>query len=236
MAQVMVRSPQVKAEISRCAQLVQNCAGDASYVVYAILDPMREDPSCTYAGLPIYVGETRNVGGRIMEHFRTACSEMAKDTGREPYIRRMLESGVVAPFVVLQRLESRIDSLDAEIRWSQAFLAKGYPLTNLSPGQRKAMSGEKIEKTIRYVQWATSISDAMADGLRIAASCHWCGRVSIFQPSDFLAYFNPWQALRNIRAMAAHCHSCGTRYDHTLVRRHETVVAVAPPDSLDWEP
>jgi hypothetical protein len=145
----------------------------------------------------------------------------------------MLESGVVAPFVVLQRLESRLDSLEAEIRWSQAFLAKGYPLTNLSPGQRKAMTRENRE-TIRYVQWATSINDAIEDGLRIAASCHWCGRVSIFHPSEFLAYFSPCQTLRKIRAMAANCQAAA-RDTTTLVRRHETVVAVVPPNALDWE-
>lgn len=230
-----MRSPRVKDEISRCAQLVQQSAGDANYVVYAILDPTQEDPFGTYAGLPIYVGETRNVGGRIMQHFRTACSATAADTGRMPYIRRMLESGVVAPVAVLQRLETRIDSLAAEIRWSQAFLAKGYPLTNLSPGQRNAMSADKIEKTIRHVQWATSIGSAIQDGLRISAKCDWCGRVSIFQPCEFLAYFGPWEATRRIRQMASHCHTCGEPYSHTLVRQHEAAIAVTPQDYLSWE-
>ena len=235
MAQALVCSPQVKAGISHCAQMAQQSAGDARYVVYAILDPTQEDPFGIYPGLPIYVGETCRVRDRVMEHFQTACRKTAKEHGRMPHIRQLLQREVVTPVVVLQRLDTRIDTVEAEIRWSQAFLAKGYPLTNMSPGQRKAMSAEKIEQSIRIVQWDAPIYSTIKDGLRISASCDWCGRVSIFQPEEFLAYFSPKDPVRRIRQMASHCNTCGEPYEHAFARRDEEAVAFTPHNYLDWE-
>lgn len=235
MAQALVCSSKVKAGIARRVKAAQHSADDARYVVYAILDPTQRDPSRSYRGLPIYVGETGDFGSRVMGHFEAACGETARETGRIPYIRRLLREGVVPRFAVLQRFNSRIDAIEAEIRWSQTLLSKGYPLTNLRPWQCEVLPADKIEERVRTQQWATSIECGIEAGVRISASCDWCGRVSIFQPSEFLAYFSPWEALRNIRAMAANCHSCGSGYDHAIVRRHEAVVAVAPPSALDWE-
>lgn len=235
MAQALEHSPQIKAEISRCAEVAQHSAGEARYVVYAILNPTQADPFSDYPGLPIYVGETQNVAARIKSHFWQACKANPKKLGRDTYIRKLFIQATVPSVVILQRVDTRFDALEAETRWAQIFLAKGYPLTNEIFVQRQALQADEIERRLEIRKWATPIQNAIDAGLRISASCDWCGRVSVFQPAEFQSYFLPREPISEIRKMASRCQTCGAEYAHTIMRRHEVTVAFTPLNYGDWE-
>lgn len=236
MAEVLEWSRDLAAEIFQCAKTAQQDAGDARYVVYAILDPTKPDPHEMFAGMPIYVGETSDFGTRVIKHFEQACDATQKLSGRRAYIRDLASDGVVAQFVILQWLDNRFDARAAETRWAQALLAKGYPLTNLCSYQSQILSADELESCLTRQSWGTSIADATAAGLRISASCDWCGRGRIFRPDEFLTCFGRWEPLKLIREMASCCYGCGEPYEHKIVRRHEGVAAFASMASVDWEP
>jgi hypothetical protein len=102
-AQALDCPPQVKAEISRCAEVAQHSAGEARYVVYAILDPTQADPFGDYQGLPIYVGETQNIAARVKAHFEEAYRANPKNLGRHTCIRKLITEAKIPSVVIRKR-------------------------------------------------------------------------------------------------------------------------------------
>lgn len=235
MANVLGWSQALSAEIFQCAKIAQQDAGDARHVVYAILDPTKQDAHGVFHGMPFYVGETGDIGARVINHFERACGDLQKLSGVRANIRGLLDASVIATFVILQWFDQRFDGREAETRWAQALLAKGYPLTNLPPFQSQILSPEELEGCLARHRWGTSIADATAAGLQISASCDWCGRGRMFRPDEFLNCFGEWESLKRIREMASCCHGCGEPYVHKILRQHERVAAFTPMTTENWE-
>ena len=228
------RFSHLNGKLQQMIESVEQCAGAARYVVYAIIDPTREDPCRVYPGVPVYVGETGVIGVRIGDHLHRACSSLMNPSGPTSVIQGLMAHGIVPPFAILERFGTKFEARQAEILWSQDFLRRGYPLTNRYSWQNTLLDADMLKERLTIEAWSTALCRAIEAGLRIVASCEWCGRTSALQPSEFVGYFGRRAPLRSIAEMTESCVSCGCENKHRIVGADEEV-REAPGCSLDWE-
>lgn len=113
----------------------------APFVVYVILDLTRPDPLGQLAGTPLYVGQTAKAGTRAFDHFRNALIDGASPGSIKEELLRLAKTGVLPVIEILQRCDTRRQSLHFENCWAQWFLRQGYHLFNRLAHQNSVRAG-----------------------------------------------------------------------------------------------
>ena len=152
------------------ARFAQKARG-ARYVVYAILNPTKNDLTTRYHALPFYVGETKNARKRSLSHMRHALMQRDLHQPARSEIYRIMQANKLPEFIVLERCWTRADSLEAELRWSQQLLRWNYSLSNCLPGQSSIISKRHYERLIANRLWKLTLAEAHAAGISLTVLC-----------------------------------------------------------------
>ncbi len=163
----------LKALRSQARQIVQ----EAPYAVYALLDPgdpnEPSEPSL-FDGTPFYVGQSCNIETRIASHLRSPQHLTAKSPLVHRHIAWLYAVGRLPRLAILETVQTRSQSLMAELRWGQHMLRAGFELANNSSDFACLMDSEQLELWLDYRRGNMQANDAVQEGVAIVHPCT-CG-------------------------------------------------------------
>lgn len=197
--------------IDAMAEEADLAAGPAAYVVYLIVDPARTDPAGQFPGLPLYVGETSQFSKRLKTHMRVALSRRGTKGSVHNEIYRMAELGLLPQFTILETCPSRAASLEAEIRWAQHLLGKGYTLFNRLDGQAAPVNETEYRRYQSKRLWHLTLEEAYLAKISMSVRCPG----GCFEVPVDIGYYaggdDPYQRLSVVKRQLKPCGCCGKR-------------------------
>ncbi|WP_156424730.1 hypothetical protein [Novosphingobium fuchskuhlense] len=180
-----------------------------AHVNYVVIDPTVPDPGGVFPGLPIYTGQSADVGQRILAHLRHAAV-VPHDPG--PLYERMatlIHSGTMPIFRILQVHRTRAQAIVAETTWAQRLLRSGARLLNIAPDQSRILTPASIRRMQRVGLFGLSLVDADVAGLGLRVSCRGGCTTLTIQPRALARRYREHLTLRSVRRRMSHCHVCG---------------------------
>lgn len=180
-----------------------------AHVNYVIIDPMVPDPGGIFPGLPIYTGQSADVGQRILAHLRHAAV-IPHDPG--PLYARMatpIHGGRMPIFRILQVHRTRAQAIVAETTWAQRLLRSGARLLNIAPDQSRILTPASVRRMQRVGLLGLSLVEAEEAGLGLRVSCRGGCTPQTLQPRALARHFREQLTLRTVRRRMSHCHVCG---------------------------
>jgi len=162
---------QIQAEVLRAAE-VQKLGG---WITYLIRDPRYPDHRGNGAGMPIYIGQSKEFPKRVLKRFMSSEKLARKKDSIERRVTDLLHADVVVRYEALERMPTRLSSLVSETNWIKRCRNAGYDLCNNLEEQR--FGGPPID---RYGIPETRLApflleEAIQDQVDIMVSCSTCG-------------------------------------------------------------
>ena len=221
---------ETKGRIEAIASEFGSAIGTSPFAVYVILDPARPDPSGTYPGLPLYVGESSNPAGRARSHLRHALGGKGSELSVQAEILRMIAAGNWPIFAVLEKCKTRADSLEAELRWSQQLLRQGYRLFNRLPGQSRIIAKPHYNTLISNRVWKLTVREADSAYIRMTLACtDGCFETEVnirhYASPDF-----PSRKLSALKNTIEPCARCGSRLAIKVREQNGRLAVWSPAD------
>jgi len=187
-------------------------AESAPYVVYALLDPgepgvqFEEGP---FNGTPFYVGQSCEIERRLRRHFRRSQKLNPDSQMVHRHIAGLFAIGRLPRLAILETVQTRGQSLMAELRWGQRLMRNGYELANTSPDIGRIMGVEELTAWLDFRRCAMLASEAAHEGVVIVHSCT-CGHVNRWiDPADYAACWPKRLRVSKIASRTQQCPACG---------------------------
>lgn len=179
------------------------------HVNYVIIDPTVPDPERVFPGMPIYTGQSADVGQRILAHLRHAAV-IPHDPG--PLYERLaalIHGGTMPIFRILQVDRTRAQAIVAETTWAQRLLRSRARLLNIPPDQSRILTPSSVRRMQRARLFGLSLADAREAGLGLRITCRGGCASHTLQPRALARHFREHLTLRSVRRRMSHCHACG---------------------------
>jgi hypothetical protein len=182
----------VDAELARAIQQTQ--AG--GWITYAIQDPSKPDLFGDANGLLVYVGQSKEFGKRVRNWMRLAGSATTEPADEiAGFLYRIMASGFVPRFLVLDRTASALDSLVSEANHARRLVKNGYPLANKWKEHREdGPSFDRYSVPTKRL-WDMTWEDASASRIQMVLICKEIGLTQIVD----LSVWPPKMRLNQIR-------------------------------------
>lgn len=149
----------------------------APFVIYALLDPGDLDGRCEQTppnSTPFYVGQSCEIQARIVCHLRSPQNLSTGSQLVHRHIASLFAAGRLPQLAILETVQTRSQSLMAELRWGQHMLRAGYQLANNSPDFARLMSDAELKLWFDYRRSQMLACDAVSEGIVIVHMCT-CG-------------------------------------------------------------
>ena len=179
--------------------------GDTEYVTYLVRDPRGTDKR-GMPGLPIYIGQTKELSTRALSRFQK-CEKEAAARGKDCVQKRvaeMLHQGVVAQYEVIDRQRTLLASLVSETNFVRAAVSRGYDMANNVAFQARAAPSIRPQEIPEEWLWKFTLPEAIEDGLEVVLVCSECHAWLPLPASAFAAAEEPPKELSDIRRNAAY--------------------------------
>jgi hypothetical protein len=154
-------------------------AEGAPYVIYALLDPGEPGLPFTegpFNGMPFYVGQSCEIERRLRRHFRKSQKLNPDSQMVHRHIAGLLAIGRLPRLTILEVVQTRSQSLMAELRWGQRLMRDGYELANNSPDIGRIMGVDELTAWLDFRRSSMLAIEAAQEGVVIVHSCT-CGHV-----------------------------------------------------------
>lgn len=208
---------------SNFAQMRQRIAEEVSkarahespgvWVTYLARDPRRPDMKGNPAGWPIYVGQTDQFGRRVSNHLKKSEKLARKGDGIKSQLKKLLHSGVVPAFEVLDQQPTRLRSLVSETNFARLCRSRGYEIANKRTLQNRAGPPVSASDLPSKWLWEFTLEQGIQDNLRIEVCCSNCRTSFSLELAAFQGLAVPPKYLRDIREYEIWanepCGSCG---------------------------
>lgn len=187
-------------------------AEGATYVVYALLDP--GEPGLQFAegpfnGIPFYVGQSCEIERRLSRHFRKSQKLNPDSQMVHRHIAGLFAIGRLPRLTILETVQTRSQSLMAELRWGQRLMRDGYELANTSPDIGRIMGVEELTAWLDFRRSSMLASEAAREGVVIVHTCT-CGLVNRWiGPADYAACWPKRLRVSKIANRTQQCPACG---------------------------
>lgn len=191
---------------------VRHEAEGAPYVVYALLDP--GEPGMQFAegafnGTPFYVGQSCEIERRLRRHFRKSQKLNPDSQMVHRHIAGLLAIGRLPRLAILEAVQTRSQSLMAELRWGQRLMRDGYELANTSPDIGRIMGVEELTAWLDFRRSSMLASEAAREEVVIVHNCT-CGHVNRWiDPADYAAVWPKRLRVSKIANRTQQCPGCG---------------------------
>jgi hypothetical protein len=206
----------VREEVERIGKL----ATGAAYFIYLILDPTKEDPRGYYEeGLPLYVGQTKQMRARADSHMRDGGGGSTDDTIKGDRLKPIMDQYIVPTFRLLDTAPTHLTSLIAETVWARRHVWLGYELANCWPEHLIAKRPNGLASIPPVRLRRLTVAEAIEDEVTVALACRRC---DTYAEVD-LESLNPNVKLATIRARKPTCAICGS-----------PMFRLKKPDALTW--
>lgn len=184
----------------------------APYAIYALLDPgdpNQFDEPGPFNGTPFYVGQSCNVEARLAKHLRLPQHLTAESQLVHRHIAWLFAVERLPRLAILDTVQTRSQSLMAELRWGQHLLRAGFELANNSVDFAQLMSDDELEFWLDYRRAHMQASDAIQESVAIVHTCT-CGHEDRWvDPADHTLRRSKRLRLARIIAETRECPSCG---------------------------
>ncbi len=187
------------------------------HVNYCIVDPTVPDPEGVFPGMPIYTGQSADVGQRILAHLRHAAV-IPHDPG--PLYERLaaLIHGRTMPIIrILQVHRTRAEAIVAETIWAQRLLRSQARLLNIPPDQSRILTPSSVRRMQRVGLFGLSLADAREAGLGLRVSCRGGCTPLTLQTRVLARRYREYLTLLSVRRRMSHCHLCGCQNGFRLL-------------------
>jgi hypothetical protein len=182
----------VDAELARAAQERQG----GGWITYAIQDPSKPDLFADPNGLFVYVGQSKEFDKRVRKWMRLAGTATTEPADRiAGFLYRIMASGSVPRFRVLDRTATALDSLVSETNHARELVNKGYPLANKWKEHREG--GPPIDRYGVPIKrlWDMTWEDAVRSRIQMVLVCK---EIGLSQVID-LSLYPPKMRLNEVR-------------------------------------
>jgi hypothetical protein len=202
-------------------------AEGAPYVVYALLDP--GEPGVQFAdgpfnGIPFYVGQSCEIERRLRRHFRKSQKLNPDSQMVHRHIAGLFAVGRLPRLAILETVQTRSQSLMAELRWGQRLMRDGYKLANASADIQRLMGLAELDAWLDFRRSSMLASEAAHEGAIIVHRCT-CGHVDRWiDPADYAACWSKRLRVCKIAVRTQQCPGCGDVCEWRLEHRELLLV------------
>lgn len=198
----------IEAELAR----VKGLDRGAGYATYVMRNPRKADPRDPDKGMPIYVGQTKQLATRVARRFANAEDKGRRSDNIDRLITTLFRQDAVPTFDVVDWTETRLASLVSETNWVRHFRNDGYDLKNKASEHKTGGPPIGRHDVPKERLWKFSIQEAIADNITIKLQCRKCDLD--LPPVDLAAFQStadpPSRDLFGIREREGlSCPSCG---------------------------
>jgi len=188
-----------------------------AYANYMIIDPTQPDHDGILPGAPIYVGQSVNIGKRVLTHMRQALTRSVRRGSLYERIVAIVRGGQLPIFRVLQIHLTRLACVQGETVWAQRLLRDGAHLYNRWPEQARVMSPKELARRQRRRLFDLSMVEASEAGAVLQARCRKDGWIALIAAEHLLPRFGRQATFHAVRRTLRECPECGGRLRHAIV-------------------
>jgi len=233
MARVLSPIPTaLRAQIQAMADQAAELVPGGAYANYMIIDPTQPDPDGILPGAPIYVGQSVNIGKRVLTHMRQALTRSVRRGSLYERIVAIVRVGQLPIFRVLQVHQTRLDCVQGETVWAQRLLREGAHLYNRWPEQSRLMPPKELARRQRRRLFDLSMVEASEASAVLQARCRKDGWIALIAAEHLLDRFGRQATFHAVRRTLQECPECGGRLRHAIVIEG-TVISPVSKGALD---